>query len=104
MGSYLVLRWRTKTISQFGIAGRELQAFQKGQQVIIRSFQTCRRRFQQWLRSGVMTRIMPALAHKLSTRGAIDVRDRGHKFGKTKRGKGTKIMAVADSNGLPVSV
>lgn len=29
---------------------------------------------------------------------------RGRKVGKTKRGKGTKIMAVADRNGLPVSV
>ena len=29
---------------------------------------------------------------------------RGYKVGKTKRGKGTKIMAVADRNGLPVSV
>jgi transposase len=39
------------------------------------SFQTCHRRFQQWVRSGVMTRIMTALAHELSTRGAIDVRE-----------------------------
>jgi len=37
------------------------------------SFQTCHRRFQQWVRSGVMTRIMTALAHELSIRGAIDV-------------------------------
>jgi transposase len=29
---------------------------------------------------------------------------RGAKVGKTKRGKGTKIMAVADCNGLPVAV
>ena len=29
---------------------------------------------------------------------------RGPKVGKTKRGKGTKIMAVADRHGLPVSV
>jgi hypothetical protein len=29
---------------------------------------------------------------------------RGSKVGKTKRGKGTKIMAVADRNGLPVSI
>src|SRR5208283_1418130 len=28
----------------------------------------------------------------------------GLKVGKTKRGKGTKIMAVADRNGLPVSI
>src|ERR1700692_1739253 len=39
------------------------------------SFQTCHRRFQQWVRSGVMTRIMTALAHELSTRGAIDARE-----------------------------
>ncbi len=37
------------------------------------SFQTCHRRFQQWVRSGVMTRIMTALAQELSIRGAIDV-------------------------------
>jgi transposase len=35
------------------------------------SFQTCHRRFQQWVRFGVMTRIMTALAHEI--RGAIDV-------------------------------
>jgi len=39
------------------------------------SFQTCHRRFQQWVRSGVMTMIMTALAHELSARGAIDVRE-----------------------------
>ena len=39
------------------------------------SFQTCHRRFQQWVRSGVVTRIMTALAHELATRGAIDVRE-----------------------------
>jgi transposase len=37
------------------------------------SFQTCHRRFQQWVRFGVMTRIMTALAHELRIRGAIDV-------------------------------
>jgi len=36
------------------------------------SFQTCHRRFQQRVRSGVMTRIITALAHELSVRGAID--------------------------------
>jgi len=63
-----------------------------------------------------MTRIMTALAHELSIRGSIDVSEafidasfapakkRGRKVGKTKRGKGTKIMAVADRNGLSVSV
>ena len=31
-------------------------------------------------------------------------RKRGSKVGKTKRGKGTKIMAVSDSHGLPVGL
>lgn len=39
------------------------------------SFQTCHRRFQQWVRSGVMTKIMTALANELAARGAIDVRE-----------------------------
>src|SRR5215813_12618949 len=39
------------------------------------SFQTCHRRFQQWVRSGVMTRIMTAFANELAARGAIDVRE-----------------------------
>jgi transposase len=37
------------------------------------SFQTCHRRFQQWVRFGVMRQIMVGLAHELSIRGAIDV-------------------------------
>ena len=39
------------------------------------SFQTCHRRFQQWVRSGVMTKIMTGLASKLSAKGGIDVRE-----------------------------
>src|SRR5215468_133043 len=39
------------------------------------SFQTCHRRFQQWVRSRVMTSIMTALANKLAARRAIDVRE-----------------------------
>src|SRR6266436_3239963 len=39
------------------------------------SFQTCHRRFQQWVRSGVLTKIMTALALKLSAKGGIDVRE-----------------------------
>jgi transposase len=38
------------------------------------SFQTCHRRFQQWVRSGVMKGILEALALDLKLRGAIDVR------------------------------
>src|ERR1700730_8937639 len=39
------------------------------------SFQTCHRRFQQWVRSGVMKGILEALALDLELRGAIDVRE-----------------------------
>jgi Transposase DDE domain len=63
-----------------------------------------------------MKGILEAIALDLKPRGAIE-RARGFhrrelcagekggwKVGKTKRGKGTKIMAVADRHGLPVSV
>jgi len=39
------------------------------------SFQTCHRRFQQWVRSAVMTKIMTALASKLTAKHGIDVRE-----------------------------
>jgi transposase len=39
------------------------------------SFQICHRRFQQWVRSGVMKEILEALASHLKLRGAIDVRE-----------------------------
>ena len=39
------------------------------------SFQTCHRRFQQWVRSGVMKGILEALALDLKLRGAIEVRE-----------------------------
>src|ERR1700730_13792475 len=38
------------------------------------------------------------------TRVSHPAKKGGLKVGKTKRGKGTKIMAVADRDGLPVSV
>ena len=39
------------------------------------SYQTCHRRFQQWVRSGVMKRVLQALALDLKARGALDVRE-----------------------------
>ena len=36
-------------------------------------YQTCHRRFQQWVRSGVMERILQALAEDLRDRGKIDL-------------------------------
>jgi hypothetical protein len=63
-----------------------------------------------------MRGILEALAAELKIHGLIDVEEafidgslatiekRGFKIGKTKRGKGSKIMAVADRHGLPVAI
>ncbi|PYX55968.1 MAG: IS5 family transposase [Acidobacteria bacterium] len=80
------------------------------------SYQTCHRRFQQWVRSGVMKGILETLALDLKARGVLDVEEAfidgsfapakkgALKSGRPKRGKGTKVMAVADRHGLPVAV
>ena len=39
------------------------------------SYQTCHRRFQQWVRSGVMKGVLDALALDLKIRGALDVEE-----------------------------
>ena len=80
------------------------------------SYQTCRRRFQQSVRSGVLRDILSILAEVLHDDGYVDVQEAfidgsfapakrgGNCVGKTKRGKGTKIMAIADRQGRPVAV
>ena len=50
-------------------------------------YQTCHRRFQPCARRDVRAR-----------------QKRGRQVGKTRRGKGTKIMAIADGTGLPVAL
>ena len=39
------------------------------------SYQTCHRRFQQWVRSGVMRGVLEALAADLKIRGVLDVEE-----------------------------
>jgi transposase len=39
------------------------------------SYQTCHRRFQQWVRSGIMRGVLEALAGDLRLRGRLDVRE-----------------------------
>jgi len=39
------------------------------------SYQTCHRRFQQWVRSGVMRGVLEALAADPKIRGALDVEE-----------------------------
>jgi transposase len=38
-------------------------------------YQTCHRRFQQWVRSGIMRGVLEALAEDLQIRGQLDVRE-----------------------------
>ncbi|MGB8660125.1 MAG: IS5 family transposase [Candidatus Acidiferrum sp.] len=79
-------------------------------------YQTCHRRFQQWQRSGLLTRLLQKLAEDLRDRGKLDLSEAfidasfsGAKkgalvSGPTKRGKGSKIVAIADRHGLPIAV
>ena len=79
------------------------------------SYQTCHRRFQQWVRCGVLKDVLEVLAQALHDEGYLDLREAfidgsfapakkgGACVGKTKRGKGTKIMAIADRHGRPVA-
>jgi transposase len=79
-------------------------------------YQTCHRRFQLWQRSGRLELLLQRLTEDLRDRGKIDVSEAfvdatfaGAKkgappFGPTRRGKGSKIMAICDRHGLPVAV
>ena len=79
------------------------------------SYQTCHRRFQHWVRGGVLKDILSVLAEALHDEGYLDVREAfidgsfapakkgGAGVGTTKRGKGSKIMAIADRHGRPVA-
>ncbi|MDQ3710663.1 MAG: IS5 family transposase [Acidobacteriota bacterium] len=79
-------------------------------------YQTCHRRFREWIKDGRLRKVLETLAEDLHSRGKLDLSEcfidgtfvsakkGAHSFGKTKRGKGTKFMAVADRAGLPVAV
>ena len=79
-------------------------------------YQTCHRRFQRWVTEGVLESVLATLVRHLRARGELDLsecfidatfvtaRSGGGCVGKTKRGKGTKLMAIADGSGLPVAV
>jgi transposase len=78
-------------------------------------YQTCHRRFQQWVRNDKLERILRVLAEELHARGRLRVEEafidasftgqkRGLAVGPTRRGKGTKIIAVAYGHSLPLAV
>jgi transposase len=80
------------------------------------SYQTCHRRFQHWVRAGLLRSILEILAQALHDERYLDLHEAfidrsfapakqgGACVGKTKRGKGSKIMAIADRQGLPIAV
>jgi transposase len=83
-------------------------------------YQTCHRRFQQWVRTGIFEKILQALATDLRERGGLNLSEcyidgtfivakkRGNQIGREtkQRGKGTKkLMAISDNaDGLPISI
>ena len=77
---------------------------------------TVHRRFQQWCEREVLREVLTQLANTLREQGDIDERESfidacfasakggGDEIGKTRRGKGVKILAIVDRHGLPLSV
>ena len=80
------------------------------------NYKTVHRRFQKWCEQEVLREILTHLANELRDRGDIDERESfidatfasakggGAQIGKTRRGKGVKILAIVDRHGLPLSV
>ncbi len=79
-------------------------------------YQTVHGRFQQWVRSGQLEKALRALAERLHDQGLLDLKEGlidgsfasakkgASPWEKTKRGKGTKIMAVATVTSVPLAV
>jgi transposase len=80
------------------------------------NYKTVHRRFQQWCEREILRDVLTDLANTLRDEGAIDARESfidatfasakggGDAIGKTRRGKGVKILAIVDRHGLPLSV
>ncbi|MCB0335057.1 MAG: IS5 family transposase [Bdellovibrionales bacterium] len=77
---------------------------------------TCYRHFRKWVELGIFDKIIRALVEDLRKRGKIDLTETfidatfveakkgARKFGKTKSGKGSKIMAIVDRRSLPIAL
>jgi len=80
------------------------------------NYKTVHRRFQQWCERQVLRDVLTKLANALREQGEIDesesyidatlasAKGGGDEIGKTRRGKGAKIMAIVDRHGMPLSV
>jgi transposase len=72
-------------------------------------------RLQFWVETGVFERLLDGLAEELKALGLLDLSEcfidgsfapakrAGPAVGKTKKGKGSKIMAIVDAHGLPIA-
>jgi hypothetical protein len=80
------------------------------------NYKTVHRRFQSWCHSEVLRQVLTDVANELRDKGVLDEEESfidatfamakggSAEIGPTKRGKGMKIMAIADRHGLPLSV
>ena len=80
------------------------------------NYKTVHRRYQKWVRTGVLDGVLRDLAAEARRCGVLDgeeayvdgsfarAKGGGPEVGCTKAGKGVKIMAVVDRCGLPLSV
>lgn len=79
-------------------------------------YQTCHRWFSKWSKAGLMKKLLTMLVAKLRGGGGVDdsesyidgsyaaAKKGGSCVGKSRAGNATKIMALADSAGLPIAV
>ena len=80
------------------------------------NYKTVHRRFQTWCKNEVIRNVMIDIANELRDDDVLDesecfidamfssAKGGGSGVGLTKRGKGSKIMAIVDKRGLPLSV
>ena len=80
------------------------------------NYKTVHRRFQQWCERQVLRDVLTKVANALREQGEINesesyidttfasAKGGGDEIGKTRRGKGVKIMAIVDRHGMPLSV
>ncbi|PTY01628.1 IS5 family transposase [Verrucomicrobia bacterium LW23] len=80
------------------------------------NYKTVHRRFQDWCKKEVLRNVLCSLANELRQHGKIktdecyidgtfsSAKGGGKEIGPTRRGKGVKIMAIVNRDGLPLSV
>jgi len=80
------------------------------------NYKTVHRRFQRWCRQEILRNVLCSLANELRVTGKIDPHETyidatfsrakggGLGVGRTKSGKGVKIMAIVERHGLPLAL